>query len=175
VSWRESVTLVMTVLASWQVLLSRYCGQRDIAIGSPLANRNRLDTEKLIGFFVNTLVMRARMERQSSFSELLGQVRETVLGSYEHQDVPFEKLVEELAPQRDLGRSPLVQVMLVVQNAPQEELRLGPLAQRRLESKAEVARVELTLNLNQRWDGSLQGRLEYSTDLFARETIERMS
>src|SRR5262249_43730112 len=119
-SRRKGVTLFMAVLASWQALLSRYSGQRDIAIGSAVANRNRVETEKLIGFFVNTLVLRARVERQLSFSELLEQVRETVLASYEHQDVPFERVVEELAPERDLGRNPLFQVMLVLQNAPQE-------------------------------------------------------
>src|SRR5262249_17649947 len=108
-SRREGVTLFMVVLAAWQVLLSRYSGQEDVTVGRPIANRNRLETEKLIGFFVNTLVLRTRVERHGTFIELLQQVRAMVLGAYEHQDVPFEKVVEELSPERNLSRSPLFQ------------------------------------------------------------------
>src|SRR5262249_28078013 len=173
-SRREGATVFMALLAAWQVLLNRYCGQRDVAVGSPIANRNRVETEKLIGFFVNTLALRTIVERQLSFSELLGQVREAVLASYEHQDVPFEKVVEELAPERDLGRNPLFQVVLVLQNAPEKELRLGGLALKDFEPDVESAKFELTLSLNEQQDGGLRGRLEYSADLFTSETIERM-
>src|SRR5262245_46173472 len=114
----------MTLLAAFQLLLSRYSGQVDIAVGTPIANRTRSEIEGLIGFFVNTLVMRTAVEPRSSFREHLRRVRETALGAYAHQDVPFERLVEELSPERDMSRSPLFQVMLTLQNAPVGELAL---------------------------------------------------
>jgi non-ribosomal peptide synthetase component F len=108
----------MVVVALYQILLSRYCGQDDICIGTPIANRNRGETEGLIGFFVNTLVLRTRIDPQGSFSELLRQVKEVTLGAYAHQDVPFEQLVEELKPARSTSHSPLFQAVLALQNAP---------------------------------------------------------
>src|SRR5579864_3742689 len=113
----EGVTLFMTLLAAWQMVLGRYAGQTDVVVGSDIANRNRLETEGLIGFFVNQLVLRGDLRGNPSFREYLGQVRKTVLEGYEHQDVPFEKLVEELGADRDMGRAPLFQVELVLQNA----------------------------------------------------------
>ena len=117
-SRQESVTLFMTLLAAFQTLLHRYAGQDDIVVGSPIAGRNRAETEALIGLFVNTLVLRTDLSREPTFREVLKRVRDTTLGAFSHQEVPFEKLVEELAPARELGRSPLFQTMFVLQNAP---------------------------------------------------------
>ena len=121
---REGATLFMTMLASFHLLLSRYTGQNDVAVGTPIAGRRWAETEDLIGFFVNTLVLRTAVSGSESFRELLAQVREKTLEAYAHQDVPFEKLVEELHPERDLTRTPLFQVMFVLQNAPQTELQI---------------------------------------------------
>ena len=119
---REGVTLYMLLLAAFQVLLSRYSGQEDIVVGSPIAGRNRAETEGLIGFFVNTLAMRTDLSGNPTFRELLGESKRTALSAYAHQDLPFEKLVEELQPERDLSQNPLFQVMFAVQNAPGEGL-----------------------------------------------------
>ena len=121
------VTLYMTLLAAFQVLLSRYTGQDDIVVGSPIANRNRQEIEGLIGFFVNSLAMRTDLSDNPTFAELLNRVRKTTLEAYAHQDLPFEKLVDELQPERDLSQNPLFQIMFAVQNAPMEELLLPEL------------------------------------------------
>jgi non-ribosomal peptide synthetase component F len=118
----------MTLLAAFQLLLGRYSGQRDVAVGTVVANRNRMETEGLIGFFVNQLVLRTDLNGNPTFLELLQRVRESALEAYMYQDLPFEQLVDKLSPQRDLSRSPLFQVSLVLQNAPQSDLRLGDLS-----------------------------------------------
>jgi amino acid adenylation domain-containing protein len=167
-------TPFMVLLAGFQVLLARYGSQRDFAVGAPIAGRNRAEVEELIGFFVNTLVLRANLAGDRGFRELLGQVRETSLAAHLHQDVPFEKLVEELAPERSLAYAPLFQVMLVLQNTPAESLDLQGLHMRRMEADGAVARFDLTLALEER-DGRLLGGIEYATDLFDGATIDRFA
>ena len=119
-SRREGVTLFMSLLAGFQVMLSKYAGQQDVAVGTDIANRNHLEIESLIGFFVNQLVLRTRLSGNPGFREVLERVRQVTLDGYQHQDVPFEKLVEELQPERDRSRSPLFQVKLVLQNNEQQ-------------------------------------------------------
>jgi amino acid adenylation domain-containing protein/non-ribosomal peptide synthase protein (TIGR01720 family) len=172
-SREEGSTLFMTLLAAFQALLHRYSGQTDIAVGSPIAGRNRAETEGLIGFFVNTLVLRTDLSGDPTFRELLARVRETCLGAYAHQDVPFEKLVDELAPDRDLARPPLFQAMFVLQNAPGGDLQLPGLALGTLDVDIPTAKFDLTLFLAEGPDG-LGGSVEYNTDLFDAATIERL-
>src|SRR2546423_10019258 len=117
----------MTMLAAFHLLLSRYSGQIDVVTGATVANRNRMEIEPLVGFFVNQLVMRTHLDHEASVAELLNQVRTMTLGAYAHQDLPFEKLVEELQPERDLSRTPLFQVMFALQNAANDELQLSGL------------------------------------------------
>ena len=172
-SRREGVTLFMTLLAAFQVLLARYTGQEDVVVGTPVAGRNRAELEGLIGFFLNTLVLRTDLSGDPTFSELLRRVREVALGAYMHQDVSFERLIEELQPERDLGWQPLFQVMLVVQNAPARTPELPDLTLRSLPTDRGTAKFDLTLSLTETREG-LVGSLEYSTDLFEAETISRM-
>ncbi|WP_415841911.1 amino acid adenylation domain-containing protein, partial [Myxococcus xanthus] len=170
----EGATPFMVLLAAFQLLLSRYSGQEDVLVGSPIAGRRYEETEGLIGFFVNTLVLRAQVQPHATFRELLAQVRERTLGAYEHQDLPFEKLVEHLQPERNLGRSALFQVLFVLQNAP-----VGPLSLPSLTVKPmglidkEAARFELSLSLGETPRG-FEGLLQFSTDLFTAATAERM-
>src|SRR6185437_8997263 len=124
-SRQTGVTLFMTLLSAFGVLLSRYSGQKDVAIGTPIANRVRAETEGLIGFFVNTLVMRCDVSGEPNFVEVLRRMREVALQGYAHQDIPFERLVEELNPQRSLSHTPLFQVMFVLQNVPMERAELA--------------------------------------------------
>ena len=173
-SRREGVTLFMTLLAAFKTLLYRYTGQEDIVVGSPTANRTRAEIEGLIGFFVNTLVLRTNLSGNPSFRELLGRVREVALGAYTHQDLPFEKLVEELRPERDLSRTPLFQVMFSLQNAPRAALELPGLSLNRLEVENRTAKFDLTLSMVEGTNG-LRGVLEYNTDLFDAATMTRMA
>ncbi|MBO0798422.1 MAG: AMP-binding protein, partial [Blastocatellia bacterium] len=172
-SRQEGVTLFMTLMAAFQTLLYRYTEQEDILVGTPIANRNRTEIEGLIGFFVNTLILRAHFSGNLNFHELLAQVRETALGAYAHQDLPFEKLVEELDPQRDLSSTPLFQVMFVLQNAPREVLEVPGLKLSALPVENDLAKFDLTLSLVDRRDG-LTGSFEYNADLFDATTISRM-
>jgi amino acid adenylation domain-containing protein len=170
---REGATLFMVLLGAFQVLLSRYAGQEDVAVGTPIAGRNQAETEGLIGFFVNTLVLRTDLSGDPTFKELLGRVREVALGAYDHQDLPFEKLVEELQPERELSRTPLFQVMFALQNVPRQALRLPNLALERLEVDGGTAKFDLSFIMFEETRG-LKGRLVYNTDLFDEATIERM-
>jgi amino acid adenylation domain-containing protein len=173
-SRREGATLFMTLLAAFSTLLYRYSGQRDILLGTPIANRNRAETESLIGFFVNTLIFRTRLSEQMTFRELLCQVRETALEAYAHQDLPFEKLVEELQPERSLSHSPVFQVMLDLQNAPMRDLELQGLRLTPLPFDSRMAKFDLVLTVGET-DGRLSGQLEYNTDLFDGGTVRRMA
>ncbi|WP_255208205.1 non-ribosomal peptide synthase/polyketide synthase [Myxococcus sp. AM009] len=170
---KERATPFMVLLSAFQVLLNRYSGQEDVLVGSPIAGRRHAQTEGLIGFFVNTLVLRARIGEETTFRELLAQVRDTTLGAYEHQDLPVERLVEALRPAREEGRTPLFQVMFALQNTPVPELTLPELSLRGFESKHTVSRFELELVLSRAAEGYLGG-LVYSTDLFEAATAERL-
>jgi len=173
-SKRSGVTMFMTLLAAFQVLLERYSGQEEMVVGTPIANRTRGETEGLIGFFVNTLALRGRVVEEESWEQLLGRVREVCLGAYAHQEVPFEKLVEELQPERELSQQPLFQVMLILQNAPREELQMSGLRMMRVRGEGGSTKFDLTLALEES-GGRLQGSIEYSSDLFDRETVARLS
>jgi amino acid adenylation domain-containing protein/non-ribosomal peptide synthase protein (TIGR01720 family) len=172
---REGATLFMVLLAAWQLLMSRYSGQEDIAIGAPIAGRTRTEASVLIGFFVNTLVLRTRVSQQSSFRELLRQVRQLSLEAYDHQDVPFEKLVEELHPERDLSRQPFFQVMLGLQNTARQELQLPGLHLTALKQEEDsvATKFDLTLLVAESEQG-IQGRLEYVPALFNKSTAETL-
>jgi len=168
----EGVTLFMVLMAAYQVVLSRWSGQSDVVVGTPMAGRTHRQTEGLIGFFVNTLALRARLGEVTSFRELLVQVKETALSAYAHQDLPFEKLVQELAPSRDLSRQPIFQTMLVLQNAGAESPRLGELRLAPIVSEQTTAKFDLVLALEDTVDG-LRGALDYATDLFDAATMAR--
>src|SRR5215217_4230891 len=170
----KGVTLFMTLLAAFKVLLYRYTGQEDLIVGSPIANRHRQELESLIGFFVNTLAMRTDLSGNPTFKELLKRVRETALDAYANQDLPFEYLVEHLQPNRDLSHSPLVQVVLVLENTPEHELELPNLVVTPLKYQADTAKFDLTLYFDEA-DSELEGTLEYNTDLFDKDTIARMA
>jgi amino acid adenylation domain-containing protein len=169
-SHRTGVTLFMTLLAAYKLLLSRHTGQEDVLVGTPVANRNRVETEDLIGFFVNTLVLRTSLAGDPTFTELLRRVRRTALDAYAHQDLPFERLVEELHPQRDLSRNPLFQVLLALQNAPMGSLELSGLTISAQEFEWDTVRLDLEFHLHDLPDG-LAGAMAYNADIFERETI----
>ncbi len=171
---REDATLFMTTLTLFQVLLSRFSGSQDIVIGTPIANRNRTEIEPLIGFFVNTLVLRSDLSGNPSLLEALKHTRDTCFDAYDHQDLPFERLVEELRPPRDLSRHPLFQIMFTLQNAPAGELALEGLTVQAVGIPSEIAKFDLTLSLRDTPDG-IGGHFEYNTDLFDASTIARIS
>ncbi|MFP2903105.1 condensation domain-containing protein, partial [Corallococcus sp. 4LFB] len=173
---QEGATSFMVLLAAWQVLLARYSGQQDVSVGTSIAGRNRTELEGLIGFFVNTLVMRTKLEGSASFRQVLRQVKETTLGAYAHQEVPFEKLVEELKPERDLSRSPLFQVSFLLRNTPTQAREARPsegLTLRAVETDAATAKFDLTMAMAETGQG-LAATLEYNTDLYDAKTAERM-
>ena len=172
-SRREGATLFMTLLAAFSTLLYRYSGQHDILVGTPIANRNHAETESLIGFFVNTLVFRTRLSENLTFRELLVQVREMALEGYAHQDLPFERLVEELQPERSLSHSPVFQVLLDLQNEPMNDLELPGLRLTPLPFDSLMAKFDLVFTVGET-DRRLSGQLEYNTDLFDAATVQRM-
>ncbi|MEG4966340.1 amino acid adenylation domain-containing protein [Microcoleus sp. B6-A1] len=191
-SQREGVTLFMTMLAAFKTLLYHYAQQEDIVVGSPIANRNRSEIEALIGFFVNSLVLRTDLSGNPTFRELLNRVKEVALGAYAHQDLPFEKLVEELHPDRALNQNPLFQVAFALQNAPGNRLELPELTLSPQQLDVGTARFDLEFHLwerspnssgsnqspsNKLWVDSsegISGMVIYSADLFDEATIARM-
>jgi amino acid adenylation domain-containing protein len=169
----QGVTLFMTLLAAFKVLLSQYTGQEDIVVGTPIAGRTRAETEGLIGCFVNTLALRTDLSDDPTFRQLVARVREVALGAYAHQELPFERLVEELQPERDTSQAPLFNVMFVLQNVPRSERQLHGLTMRHIELDKDTAKFDLGLRLAKE-AGGLRGGLSYSTDIFDRRTIERL-
>ena len=167
-------TLFMTLLGAWQVLLARYTDQFDVSVGSPIAGRNNSEAEQLIGFFVNSLVMRTDLTGDPTFTEVLHRVREVSLNAYMHQDLPFEKLVEALQPERQGDQNPLFQVMFILQNTPMPSLEFAGLKLRPVDFDSGTAKFDLTLDLAEAPEG-LKGWLEYSSDLFEAGTIERLA
>jgi acyl carrier protein len=172
-SRREGATLFMTLLAAFKTLLHRYTSREDIIVGTPIANRTRGEIEDLIGFFVNTLVLRSDFSGNPTFCELLGRMRETTLGAYAHQDLPFEKLVEDLNLSRQLGQTPLLQVVFTLQNAPMPPLELSGMTLEVESVDSGTAKFDLVLNMAETEEG-LAGWLEYNRDLFEDATISRM-
>ncbi len=172
-SGAEGVTLFMTLIAAFNVLLLRYTGQEDIVIGTPIAGRNRVEIEKLIGLFVNSLALRTDLSGELTFRELLGRVRRTTLGAFDNQDLPFERLVEELRAERDLSRNPIFQVMLALQNVPAEPKKIPELSTSLFTEEGQTSKFDLLVFCIERPNG-LQITFEYSTDLFEEATIGRM-
>lgn len=173
-SRENSASLYTSLLAAFVILLYRYSGQEDILVGTPVANRSRLELESLIGYFVNTLVIRTRLDGALSFVELLGRLRDDVLQALDHQAMPFERLVAELQPDRDPSRSPIIQVMFVLQNAPRTTIDIPGLSVEPNRLSSEVAKFDLTMVVSENKDG-LECKLQYNTDLFEEEAIGRMA
>ncbi|TCP59140.1 amino acid adenylation domain-containing protein [Tumebacillus sp. BK434] len=171
---QEGATLFMTLFAAFNTLLSRYSSQEDIILGTPIAGRQRAEIEPLIGFFVNTLALRTDLTGNPSFRELVKRVRDTSLGAYAHQDLPFEYLIDELQLERDLSRHPLFQVMFVLQNTPMREVHTSDLTFGSVELDHSTAKFDLQLTVFETEQG-LRAAFEYSTDLYNRDTIERMA
>lgn len=167
-------TMFMTLLAAYQALLARYSGQDDVAVGTAIASRSQVEMEGIVGFFANTLVLRTDLSGDPTFLELIARVREVALGAYRHQDLPFERLVKELRPERTLRYTPLFQHMFVFQNAPAAELVLGGVHAEILLLDQQSAMFDLTLTLSES-DDRLVGTLEYSTDLFEHATAVRIA
>jgi amino acid adenylation domain-containing protein/non-ribosomal peptide synthase protein (TIGR01720 family) len=173
-SQQQGVSVFMTLLSTFYILLSRYSRLNDLCVGTPIAGRTHSQTEDLIGFFVNTLVLRCQLQPALSFTDLLQATRQTCLAAYAHQDIPFEMLVEQLQPTRSLSHSPLFQVMFVLQNNEPAELTLPNLNLSTLESDYPIAKFDLTLSVEEE-DGELHCLWEYASDLFYAQTIERMA
>jgi amino acid adenylation domain-containing protein len=172
-SHKHGVTLFITLLAAFQTLLHRYSGQEDIPVGSPIAGRTRIEFEGLIGFLVNTLVLRGDLSGDPTFQELLGRVREIALEAYDHQDVPFEKLVEEFHPERDLSHSPLFQVAFALQNVPTHAFEVPGVVVSPIDMQSGGAKFDLLLSILDEAT-ALRARMDYNTDLFDASTIQRM-
>ncbi len=171
---RENVTLFMTLLAAFEVLIARYSGQDDIVVGSPITGRNRVDLERLIGFFVNTLALRTDLTGNPTFRELLGRIRESTLDAFAHKDLPFARLVEELKPGRSSNQTPLFQVLFALEYLETTSLQVAGLAFEPLEFDFNWAKFDLSLTISER-SGGLRVSLNYDTDLFDEVTIRRMA
>jgi amino acid adenylation domain-containing protein len=169
---QHGITLFMTLYAGWAILLARLSGQEEVVIGTPVANRRRAELEGLIGFFVNSIVLRAAVSGHLQVDEFIAHVKQIALEAYDHQDVPFEKVVEAVQPERSLSRHPVFQVMLTLQNAPRAELSLPGATATMEEVESGAAKFDLALSIEERGD-ALTGTLSYAADLFDRETIER--
>ncbi|MGH4018511.1 MAG: amino acid adenylation domain-containing protein, partial [Pseudonocardiaceae bacterium] len=170
---QQGATLYMTLVAACQLLLHRWSGQDDIAVGTVVSGRERTELERLVGFFVNTLVLRSTVHRDHTFTQFLDEVRDTVLDSFAHQDVPFERLVDELQPTRDTSRTPLFQVMVVLQNTPDQDQDLSGLELEGVALPTAATSFDVMLEFAELDDGGLAGAVEYNTDLFDAATIER--
>src|SRR5437016_3130038 len=168
----QRASLFMTSLAAFQVLLMRYTGQEDFGVGTVVANRKRAEMEPIFGFFLNTLVMRANLGGGPTFREVLRRVRAAALSGYEHQDLSFEKLVEELAPDRDVSRTPIFQVLFTSLSEP-DELEFGGLEWSAFEMDLKMAKFDLTISVQEAMQGATV-TVNYTTDLFEPETIQRM-
>ncbi|RKT12184.1 non-ribosomal peptide synthase protein (TIGR01720 family)/amino acid adenylation domain-containing protein [Streptomyces sp. 1114.5] len=171
---RSGATLFMTLVAASQLMFARYSGQQDIAVGSVTAGRGRVELERLIGYFSNTVVLRSQVDEARSFTDFLGDVRSTVLDAFANEEVPFQRLVDLLRPERDPSRPPLVQVMVNLQNALEAKTELPGLRVTEVDPPLHVAKLDVSLDFFEQ-DGALTGYIEYSTDLFDPATIERMS
>ncbi|HEX7330143.1 MAG TPA: amino acid adenylation domain-containing protein [Pyrinomonadaceae bacterium] len=169
----EGATMFMLLLATFKVLLARYTGQEDISVGTPIAGRNRVETEGLMGFFVNTLVLRTDLSGKPAMRELIRRVKEVALGAYAHQELPFEKLVDELQVERSLSHSPLFQVLFALQNAGQDVLELPGLSLSAVGETGGITKFDLMLNLSESGE-AISGALVYNTDLFDSTTVKRM-
>jgi amino acid adenylation domain-containing protein len=170
---RQEVTLFMTLLAAFSTLLYKYSGDEDIVIGTSVANRNLLEIERLIGFFINNLALRCDHSGNPTFREMLERVREVTIGAYAHQDLPFERLVEEINPERTLSHAPLFQVLFILQNAPVSALQLPGLKLEILGNESKNSKIDLALSVSET-NAGLIATFEYSTDLFEAATISRM-
>jgi len=169
---REGVTPFMALLSAFEVLLYRYSGQRDLLVGTPVANRQHVETEGLVGCFANTLVLRGELSDSQTFAELLRATRASSLEAFAHQDVPFEHLVDELQAQRDMSRNPLFQVMFVLQNTPMGDMRLRGLTLELLKADNRTAKFDLWLSITEGDEPFVT--MEFNTDLYRRDTVERM-
>lgn len=172
-SRHRSATLFMVLLAAFKVLMHRYTGETDILVGSPIANRNRAEIEHLIGFFVNTLALRTQVQGNPTFEMLVDRVRETTLGAYAHQDLPFEKVVEVLHPTREVNHTPIVQVMFILQNAPKSRQALDHLRVTSLDVDSGTSKFDLIFQFEETEDG-LTATVNYNTSLFRNTTVNRM-
>ncbi|MGW6980820.1 condensation domain-containing protein, partial [Streptomyces sp. NPDC054932] len=172
---RHDATLFMTFLAAWQTLLSKYTGSGDIAVGTVVSGRGRPELQQLIGYGINSLVLRGSLDGDPSFAGLLADTRSTVLDAYDHQDLAFTRLVEELKPERDLSRTPVFQVAFTMHGERTAAFDLPGIAVTPYEGTSRIAKFDLDLQIKEAGDGTLSGHLEYATSLFDRRTIERMA
>lgn len=172
-SQKTGVTLFMSLLTAFKILLARYCRQTDIVVGTPIANRMRIELEGLIGFFTNTLVLRSNLTGNPSFIEVLKRVQSVTLDAYANQDTPFEKVVEQIQPERDLSRSPLFQIMFMLQNVPHHDISMMGLQVEPVPCPTTTAKFDLNFSITETAQGLLCV-MEYATDLFEQQTIEQL-